>query len=271
MDLYWQNKIVLITGGSSGLGKVLARHFLENSAQVILVARHEKGLSDAVDELQAISSKVSLLAADVTSTESVEELYDQVSKKYSRLDLLLNVAGRSTRGNALEVPVEEFQEIWDLNFLSIVRTTQTFAPLLKDSQGTIVNIGSLASKGVSPFLGAYPVSKFSVAAYSAQIRQELQPFGVHVLLVCPGPIHRSDSNSRYLKEAKGLPGDAGKPGGGIQIAGLDADRLADKILLYAKKKRAELIMPAKAKILFVLSQISPRLGDWIIKIVGPKK
>ena len=78
----------------------------------------------------------------------------------------------------------------------------------------------------SRYLGAYPVSKFAVAAYTHQLRLELGPQGLHVLLVCPGPIARPDAGQRYSGEAADLPASAQKPGGGVRLKGLDPDELA---------------------------------------------
>ena len=85
----------------------------------------------------------------------------------------------------------------------------------------------------APYLGAYPVSKFAVAAYSHQLRLELGPRGLHVLLVCPGPIARADAGSRYADQATDLPPSARRAGGGVRIKGLDPDLLAARVLARA--------------------------------------
>ena len=154
--------------------------------------------------------------------------------------------------------------MWELNFLGLVRCTQAAAPHLIASRGHVVNIGSLAAKTASRFLGAYPASKFPVAAYSQQLRYELNPQGVHVLLVCPGPIARPDAGRRYDDQAGSLPESARRPGAGVKLKGIPPQRLIAKILRYCERRRPELVLPAKARLLFALAQLSPRLGDWII-------
>ncbi len=92
------------------------------------------------------------------------------------------------------------------------------------TRGHIVNIGSLAAKMASRYLGAYPASKFAVAAYTHQLRLELGPQGLHVLLVCPGPIARPDAGQRYSGEAGRPPGvRPERPGGGVRLKGIDPD------------------------------------------------
>jgi len=152
----------------------------------------------------------------------------------------------------------------ELNFLAMTRCTRAFGPSLIESRGHIVNIGSLAAKSASRYLGAYPASKFPVAAYSQQLRLELNPLGVHVLLVCPGPIARPDAGQRYDDQAADLPESARKPGGGVKVKGIAPEKLVAKILRYCERRKPELVMPAKARLLFAIAQLSPTLGDWIL-------
>jgi short-subunit dehydrogenase len=116
----------------------------------------------------------------------------------------------------------------------------------------------------APYLGAYPVSKFAVAAYTHQLRLELGPRGVHVLLVCPGPIARPDAGHRYADQAQDLPAAASRPGGGVRIKGLDPDELARRLLRACETRRAELVIPAKARLLAALLQLWPSWADRII-------
>ena len=186
------------------------------------------------------------------------------------LDLLCNCAGRSMRGTVLATPVVEFRDMFEVNFLSAVRCTQAFAPALAESHGHVVLVGSLASKVAAGYLGAYPASKFPLAALAQQLRIELGPGGPHVLLVCPGPIARDDavaagSGGRYADQASGIPAAAQKPGGGAKVRAIDPCRLSEQILDACQQRRAELIVPGKARLLFALSQLSPRLGDWLLR------
>ena len=139
--------------------------------------------------------------------------------------------------------------------------------MLKETRGHLVNIGSLASKVGAANLGAYPSSKFPVAAFCQQLRLEMQEPAAHVLLVCPGPIERSDAGSRYSAETDdaNLPESAKKPGGGAKIKQISPQKLATAIMNACERRQSELVMPAKAKILFTIQQISPRLGDWLLK------
>lgn len=263
----WSEKIVLITGGSSGLGRAIAEAFAAAGAKVIIAARDAGRLQAATETIRADGYNVDSIPCDVTQPADVERLFDEIRQRHGRLDVLVNNAGRSDRGAAIETSVEHFRELLELNFLAVVRCTQAALPLVAASRGHVVNVGSIGAKTVSRFLGAYPASKFPVAAYSHQLRLELGERGVHVLLVCPGPVALADRTNVYeqLAQRKGLPGDAGKPGAGVKLKGIDPAWLARRIVRACERRVPELIVPLRVRWLLAISALSPRLGDWIIR------
>lgn len=259
----WSNKHALITGASSGLGLAIARELVAVGAKVALVARDETRLQQAVRSLNAPAEQTLAIVADITQQADVERMQAQVREHWGQLDLLVNCAGKSSRGKIEETTPEQFQSLWELNFLAAVRCTRAMLPMLLERKGHVVQIGSLASKSTAKYLGAYPAGKFALAAYSQQLRLELGDQGLHVLLVCPGPIAREDAGNRYDAESTNLPDEAKRPGGGVKLKGIPPDQLAKKILRACERRQPELIVPAKARLLFTISQLWPSLGDWI--------
>jgi NAD(P)-dependent dehydrogenase (short-subunit alcohol dehydrogenase family) len=260
---YWTDKVALVTGGSSGLGLAIALALNRAGARLAIAGRDTDRLQAAALQLTA-GPPCLTIPADVTRQVDVERLIQQVVAQQGRLDVLVNCAGRSSRGAIAETTAEQFQELLDINFLSAVRCTQAALPHLLTSRGHVVQIGSLASKSASRHLGAYPASKFPLAAYAQQLRLELADQGLHVLLVCPGPIRRGDAGERYAKEAANLPPEARRPGGGVKLKGIDPDWLARRILRSCERRQAELIVPGRARLLFAIAQLWPRLGDWVL-------
>lgn len=259
---YWQNKVALVTGGSAGLGLSIAAALIESGAEVVVAGRDTQRLATAC---QGLGHHAHGISADVTNQAVVDRLVAEAVGRFNRLDLLVNCAGQSTRGEVLKTTPEEFARLLEVNFLSLVRCTQAAAPHLIASRGHVVNIGSLAGKVTSRYLGAYPASKFAVSAFSQQLRWELAPQGVHTLLVCPGPIRRDDAGQRYDQQASELPEAARRPGGGVKIKGIDPARLAGMILRACERRQAELIVPWRARLVVALSQLWPELGDWLIR------
>jgi short-subunit dehydrogenase len=261
----WKDKVCAVTGGSAGLGLAIGRALVERGARVVLIARGAEQLETAATELRGAGRYVYTIAADVAWQEDVERLAATIGEQFGRLDLVCNCAGRSARGPLLDTSPEDFQQLLEVNFFATVRTTRALAPLLIASRGHIVNIGSLASKAAPRFLGGYPASKFAQAAYTQQLRLELADQGVHVMLVCPGPIARDDAGQRYAASASTMPAAARQPGGGARVKALDPHDLAARVLSACERRSPELVLPAKARLLFAISQLSARWGDWLLR------
>jgi short-subunit dehydrogenase len=264
---YWHDKRAMVTGGSAGLGRAVAEELVNRGARVAIVARDEARLSAAAEELRALGGDVLPIAADVTQQGDVDRMASAIISAWGGVDLLCHCAGRSMRGTILATPPQEFRALWETNFLSAVRCTQALAAPLAERRGHLVLVGSLASKVAAGYLGAYSASKFPLAALAQQMRMELGD-GLHVLLVCPGPIARPgglSATDRYADQASGLPPAARRPGGGARIGAIDPYWLARQILDACEARRRELVVPRRARLLFALSQLSPRLGDWLLQ------
>lgn len=265
MTGYWTEKVVLVTGSSSGLGRALAKAFARSGAHVVVSARSADALETVAADLRSFGTQVLAIPADVTQLDQVDSLIEQTVKHFGRLDVLVNNVGRSTRGALLEITPEDFASLMDINFLSVVRCTRAAVPHLIRSHGHLVNIGSLSGKSASRYVGAYSATKFALAAYTQQLRLELRPQGVHVLLVSPGPIARDDSTQRHSDKLAGLPARAAKPGAGVRISPVRPERLSQAILKACRRGQPELIYPPLARLFIAVIQLFPRLGDWLVR------
>ena len=262
---YWREKVVVVTGGSRGFGNVLARSFAGAGASLVLAARGGERLDAAADKLYRRGAQVLAVPTDVTDPSQVEAMIAATIERFGKIDALVNNAGRSPRGELARTSAEDFGELMDLNLLGAVRCTQAALPHLLTARGHVVNIGSLASKVAARWGGAYAATKFALAAYSQQLRLELEDEGLHVLLVCPGPIARDEPRERSEEELAGLPPSARKPGSGVRMKQLDPARVAAAVLRACERRRKELVIPRRARLLFVLSAISPTWGDWLVR------
>ena len=221
---FWQDKVVLVTGGSSGLGRVIAEAFAEAGANSAIVGLEQPQVEQAAKEMQAGGADVLGIHADITRQEDVDRLFTQTLDRFGRLDVLVNNAGRSMRGKVLDTTPEQFRDLMELNLIALVRCTRAAVPHLLRQRGHVVNIGSLAAKSAARWVGAYPATKFAVAAYSQQLRLELGPQGLHVLLVCPGPIQRKDARLYPLEGLEDVPESARAPGAGVRVRATRAAR-----------------------------------------------
>lgn len=265
---YWQGKRAVIIGGSAGLGRVLADVLAEHGARLTIVGRRQPLLEATIEDLKTRGAHVLSVAADVTKAEDISRLAATVQSAWGGIDLLCHCAGRSMRGTLLATTADDFRELWETNFLSALRCIQQFAEPLIESGGHIVLVGSLASKVAAGYLGAYPCSKFPLAALAQQMRLETEQRGLHTLLVCPGPIARDEhhtSGARYAVQGAEVPAAAHQPGGGAKVRAINPHWLANRILRACEQRQPELIVPKRARMLFAVSQLAPRLGDWLLR------
>jgi uncharacterized protein len=261
---FWINKVVLVTGGSSGLGRIIAETFAQAGAKVVIAALEADAVTRVAAEMKSAGFDVIGIQADITQQVDVDRLFAQTMERFGKLDVLVNNAGRSMRGKVLDTTAEQFRDLLELNFIALVRCTREAVPHLLKERGHVINIGSLASKSAARWVGAYPASKFAVAAYSQQLRLELGSSGLHVLLVCPGPVERKDARLYPLEGMESLPERARGPGAGVETKAISPQRLAQSILRACERRRPELVMPGYARMLFAISQLWPSLADWIV-------
>lgn len=175
------NKIVLITGASSGIGKATAEKLLDDGYLVYASARR-------IDKLQALAAKgAKVLELDVTQDESMKSAVDFIIRESGRIDILVNNAGYGSYGALEDVPIEEAKYQFEVNVFGLARLTQLVLPYMrKNSFGKIVNITSIGGKIYEPLGSWYHSTKFAVEGLSDCLRLELKPFGIDVIIVEPG-------------------------------------------------------------------------------------
>ena len=262
----WQNKIVLVTGGSSGLGRVIAEAFAAEGAKWPSSAWNSRKSSRLPRRCRPAGRDVLGIHADITRQEDVDRLFAQTLDRFGRLDVLVNNAGRSMRGKVLDTTPEQFRDLMELNLIALVRCTRAAVPHLLQQRGHVVNIGSLAAKSAARWVGAYPATKFAVAAYSQQLRLELGAARAARVAGLPWP-HPTQgrplvSAGRTGRRAGAVPGRRGP------ACGCGRSRRKSwpgPILRACQRRRPELVVPGKARLLFALSQLWPELGDWIVR------
>lgn len=182
-------KTVVITGSSSGFGKIAAQQFADKGHKVYAAMRNADSKNlEVKNELQSYSENIAVVEIDVCSDESVNAAIAQIMEKESAIDVLINNAGIMHMGVTEAFSVEQAQQLMDTNFYGIIRTVQAVAPhMRKAGKGLIINTTSVIGRVSWPFTGTYSASKAAVEAYSQSLKFELAPSGVEVILVEPGP------------------------------------------------------------------------------------
>ena len=264
----WNEKVVVVTGGSEGLGKAISAGYARHGATVVSLARNLERNRAAAEELPSGVGKVIAMEADVTSDESIEAAVGEISRQFGRIDVWVNNVGKSTRADITLAGPDVYRDLMEVNFFSVVRCSRLAFSHLENSGGHLVNIGSLAGRTAWPLVAPYSTSKHAVAAFTDQFRIETAG-RIHVLHVCTGPVVRPEDPDqkidRYEEINIELPDQATRPGAGAPVKGIPADQLAVRIIRACERRKAELIIPWRARLLFILSRVSTRLGDWLIR------
>jgi NADP-dependent 3-hydroxy acid dehydrogenase YdfG len=197
------SKIVLITGCSTGIGHDLARRLVRANYTVIATARHPETMTDLHVALQ--------LPLDVTDPTSVDSATEEVVHRFGRIDVLVNNAGYAVRGAVEDIPVEQVQQMFDVNVYGVMRMIRAVVPHMRQqTSGRVITIGSLAGKLVLPVNGSYSATKFALEALSDAMRVELAPFGIQVVLIEPGNI-RSNFMATAQANSQEILSDPGSP------------------------------------------------------------
>ncbi|MFV0605875.1 MAG: oxidoreductase [Niabella sp.] len=177
------NKVVLITGASSGMGKSTANILQGQGYKVYGAARRLDQMQDLQD------NGISILPLDLTKDESIVTCVNTILKKEGRIDVLINNAGYGSYGTVEDTSIEEAKRQFDVNLFGLARITQLVIPgMRKNKSGRIVNISSMGGKIYSPFGAWYHATKHAVEGWSDCLRLELKPFGIDVVVVEPGII-----------------------------------------------------------------------------------
>jgi NAD(P)-dependent dehydrogenase (short-subunit alcohol dehydrogenase family) len=176
-------RVILITGCSSGIGAALAEEFHERGHRVYASARRPESLA-------ALAARgIRTLALDITNADSIAAAAAFLAQETGRLDMLVNNAGYGLYGAVVDLSADELRRQFDTNVIAPVQVARAFLPLmLPQRRGRIVNVGSVSGIFTTPFAGAYCASKAALHALSAAMRMELAPFGIEVIMVQPGSV-----------------------------------------------------------------------------------
>ena len=196
-----KNKIILVTGGSKGIGRGISKVFLDEGANVIICARNEEELKNVENELKN-GAQISSLRADLTNTNDITLIKNYISEKYGKLNILVNNASiLGITSKIEEYPDDLWNQVIDINLNAQFYITKALIPLLKKTgNGSIINVSSTVGRQGRANWGAYSVSKFGLEALTQILAQELSEFNIRVNSVNPG-------GTRTDMRAAAMPGE----------------------------------------------------------------
>lgn len=249
-DYTFKDKVVLITGGSRGLGLVLARHLAAEGAKLALIARDEVELLRAQRSLEHLGADVETFICDVTEDADVKRAVARVVETFGRLDVLINNAGVTQVGSLATLTDSDFQEAMAINFWGPLHMTMEALPhLRKTHDGRIINISSIGGKLPAPHMLPYSASKFALTGLSEGMRAELLDDGVKITTVCPGLMRTgSPRNATFKGRAAAKEYEWFSVADSLPIITMSAERAAKKILDAARVGQSEVVLTWYAKL-----------------------
>jgi NAD(P)-dependent dehydrogenase (short-subunit alcohol dehydrogenase family) len=262
-------RVVLVTGGSRGLGLALAERFAAEGARLVICARHEADLERARARLASRGVEVLAHACDVSDRAAVRELVGAALDRFGRIDVLVNNAGEIAAGPVEAQTVEDFERAMATMFFGVVHPTLAVLPQMRERrEGRIVNVTSIGGKVAIPHLLPYDSAKFAAVGFSEGLRAELAKDGIAVVTVVPG-LMRTGS---YL--GAGFKGNARAEftwfalTGNSPLTSIGAERAARKIVAATRRGDAEIVLSSQAKLLRLFHGVAPGLTADVLGLVN---
>jgi short-subunit dehydrogenase len=251
------DKIVVITGGSDGIGKALVAQFLALGAKVATCGRNENKLSLLTAEFP--SSNLFTAQVDVSKQDESEAFIKQVVDNWGRIDVLINNAGISMRALVSEVSVQTLQNVMDINFWGTVYCTKAALASIQQNKGVIVGVSSIAGYRGLPGRSGYSASKFALNGWLEALKTELYASGTHVMWVCPGFTTSNIRNAALDKNAK-AQGESPMDEGAM----MSSEDCATHIIHAIEKRKRSLVLTFTGKRTVFMNKFFPALADKLV-------
>ncbi|ACK73774.1 short-chain dehydrogenase/reductase SDR (plasmid) [Gloeothece citriformis PCC 7424] len=265
----FKDKTVLITGGSRGLGLVMARHLLRQGARLAICGRDTASLEVAKTELEETGGKVLTIPCDVSNLAQVQQLIETVNTSLGDIDVLINNAGIIQVGPYQTMTLSDYETAMKVHFWGPLYTSQAVVPTMrKRKTGRIVNISSIGGKISVPHLLPYSASKFALVGLSQGMRSELARDGIIVTTVCPGLMQTGSTENAFFKGHHRSEYTWFSLSDSLPIVSMSADAAARQILAACRRGASEVILSIPAQIATRFHGLFPGLTSDLLKWVN---
>lgn len=255
-----RNRVVLVTGASSGIGRACAIEFHRAGARVVALARTPDKLASLGQELGP--ERVHIATADITDAEQRARAVRSARERFGPVDVLVNNAGWASYGPVASLPREHAERMWSLNVAAPVAMIQAVLPeMVARRSGQIVNVSSVVAYQPMPRMGMYCATKAALTALSTSLRLELRGTGVGVIMVAPG-----STNTGFFEAAAQIDTQA------VRHSRLQQspEHVARAIVRACRRGRREVVLSVEGRTILLIRRISHRLADWIVARVGDR-
>ncbi len=251
-----RNRVVVITGASSGFGRGAAVKFVDAGAKVVLAARRKRLLKQVAEECRETGGEALVVETDVSSSSEVEELAARAVDRFGKIDVWVNNAGVGTFARFDETPLEEHEQVIQTNLMgTIYGSYVALQQFRKQGRGVLINVGSFAGKVAAPYLSSYSASKFGIRGLGMALRQELEANGedrIHVSTVMPVSM-----DTPFFEHAANHTGKPVQPIPPVY----DPQQVVDVIYGLALNPEDEVVVGASGKVGAWAERLAPSLTE----------
>jgi len=254
-----KNAVVLITGGTSGIGRACALEFGRAGARVVITGRDAAKLGTTAAELAAAGIEHRTVQGDVGVLADANRAVAETIAAFGRLDVLINNAGLSMRAKFADVDVKVLEQLMQTNFFGTVYTTKAALPAILESKGTIVGISSIAGYRGLPGRTGYSASKFAMNGFLEALRTELLPQGVNVLTAAPGFTASNIRHTALLASGQtqnDTPRDEGQM--------MTSEEVAHRLRRAVEQRQRSMVLTGQGKLVIFLNKWLPGLTDKLV-------
>lgn len=251
-----KNKVVIITGASSGIGKACAIEFANRGANVVLAARNLDKLNAVADQIKKIGVAVLAVKCDVAVQSDCEHLVMETISKFGRIDTLINNAGISMRAVFNDMEVDVLKRVMDINFYGTVYCTKYALPELLKNKGSVVGVSSIAGYVGLPARTGYSASKFAMQGFLEALRTENLKNNLHVMVACPG-FTASNIRNTALSSDGSIQGESPRD----EQKMMSSAEVAQYIVNGVAKRKRTLVLTTQGKLVVFLSKWFPRFVE----------
>ncbi|MEO6523366.1 MAG: SDR family oxidoreductase [Mucilaginibacter sp.] len=262
-----KNKVIIITGASSGIGKAMAIELASRGANLVLAARQYVTLCEIAQDLQErFGIRAIAVQCDVAVEEDCHHLIKQAISTFKTIDVLVNNAGISMRALLKDVDLDVLKKLMDVNFWGTVYCIKYALPYITKTQGSIVGVSSIAGYKGLPGRTGYSASKFAMNGFLDALRVENLKTGVHVMTACPGFTASNIRNTALAKDGS-QQGESSMDEGKM----MSSEEVAKRISNGIEARKRTLIMTVQGKLTVLLSKFLPGLLDGMVYNVFTKE
>lgn len=247
---------VVVTGGASGLGRALAKHFGESGAKVLVADLVEAGSLETKELVERAGGQAWTTRCDVSKLADVEAMIETAKRELGGVDVMINNAGVAVAGNVGEAPIPDWEWIMGVNLWGVIYGCHVVAPIFRAQRsGHFINVASLAAIAQAPAMGPYNVTKAGVVALSETLAAELQPFGAGVTVVCP-----SFFETNLMKTSRSHGIDAtGVAEKLMRRSRIQADDVARIAVSSARRNQLYALPHPEGKLVWAVKRLAPNL------------